>query len=154
MRFLNFVFLISLVSFNSIALTPDKIVGLGIAHVPEGRKIFQKLDVLENLELGAFIRRDYGAVQKDLEEIFELFPILKKRIRIIPAPEGVDSIENFVSVIVHPVRFKAIEVKNNEAIINAGSQSKAVLIGRFKKRLEEMQDILNQYFGIKNLTII
>ena len=97
------------------------------------------------------VARAIGLNNDNLRRMSE---ILKKRIRIIPAPEGVDSIENFVSVIVHPVRFKAIEVKNNEAIINAGSQSKAVLIGRFKKRLEEMQDILNQYFGIKNLTII
>lgn len=63
------------------ALLPNEIVSLGIAHAPEGRKIFQKLDVLENLELGAFIRRDRNAIQKDLEEIFELFPILKKRLK-------------------------------------------------------------------------
>ena len=63
------------------SLSPQKIVRDGIAHVPEGRKIFQRLDVLENLELGAFVRRDFGEIRKDLEEIFELFPILKKRLR-------------------------------------------------------------------------
>ena len=63
------------------ALLPEEMVRLGIAHAPEGRKIFQKLDVLENLELGAFIRCDRAAIAKDLEEIFELFPVLKKRLK-------------------------------------------------------------------------
>jgi branched-chain amino acid transport system ATP-binding protein len=62
-------------------LSTQEIVGLGIAHVPEGRKIFQRLDVLENLELGAFLRRDTHGVRADLEEIFTLFPVLKKRLR-------------------------------------------------------------------------
>ena len=66
---------------KSIASAPtEKIVRLGVAHAPEGRKIFQKLDVLENLELGAFIRRDRQLIQKDLEGIFEIFPVLKKRL--------------------------------------------------------------------------
>jgi branched-chain amino acid transport system ATP-binding protein len=59
----------------------QEIVGLGIAHVPEGRKIFQRLDVLENLELGAFLRRDAAGIRADLEEVFALFPVLKKRLR-------------------------------------------------------------------------
>lgn len=63
------------------ALSTQQIVGLGIAHVPEGRKIFQRLDVLENLELGAFLRKDAQGVRADLEEIFTLFPLLKKRLR-------------------------------------------------------------------------
>lgn len=63
------------------ALLPEEIVRLGIAHAPEGRKIFQKLDVLENLELGAFIRPDRSEIQRDIEEIYELFPILKKRMK-------------------------------------------------------------------------
>ena len=54
---------------------------LGISHVPEGRKIFQRLNVLENLELGAFVRKDKAESVKDLEQIFEFFPILKKRLK-------------------------------------------------------------------------
>ena len=61
--------------------TPELIVRAGIAHVPEGRKIFQKLDVLENLELGAFTRRDANGIKKDLENIFTLFPVLKERLK-------------------------------------------------------------------------
>ena len=63
------------------SLSAEGVVKLGIAHVPEGRKIFQRLDVMENLELGAFIRKDKREVQKDLEMIFDIFPILKNRLR-------------------------------------------------------------------------
>src|SRR3989338_2095048 len=62
------------------SLTPREIVLQGIANVHEGRKIFQRLDVLENLELGAFVRRDSAGILRDLDEILELFPILKKRL--------------------------------------------------------------------------
>ena len=63
------------------SLTPEEIVKCGIAHVPEGRKIFQRLEVIENLELGAFTRTDTKAIQQDLEILFEIFPILKKRLK-------------------------------------------------------------------------
>ena len=56
-----------------------EIVGMGIAMVPEGRRVFPELTVTENLLLGAHIRRDAGGVQRDLEWICELFPILKER---------------------------------------------------------------------------
>ena len=59
--------------------SPEDIVSAGISHVPEGRKIFQRLDVLENLELGAFTRHDKDAVQKDMAEIFTMFPVLEQR---------------------------------------------------------------------------
>ena len=67
---------------KSISLAaPEAIVRVGVAHVPEGRKIFQKLDVLENLELGAFTRRDAAGVRKDMENIFTLFPVLRQRMK-------------------------------------------------------------------------
>ena len=58
---------------------PDKIVAMGISQVPEGRRIFPKLSVLENLEMGAFLRDDHAEMKKDLTYIFELFPILHQR---------------------------------------------------------------------------
>ena len=60
-------------------LTPDVIVSLGISQVPEGRHIFPELTVLENLQMGAFLRFDKKEIKKDLEYIFELFPILTQR---------------------------------------------------------------------------
>jgi len=60
-------------------LSPEKIVRLGIAHVPEGRQVFPELSVNENLITGAFLRRDKDGIARDLEEVHEHFPILKER---------------------------------------------------------------------------
>ena len=62
-------------------LPPEKIVGLGIAHVPENRHVFPDLTVEENLRTGAFLRRDKAAVEHDLKGIFERFPRLQERRR-------------------------------------------------------------------------
>ena len=62
-------------------LPPHAIVALGISQVPEGRLIFPDLTVQENLDLGAFPRRDHAGIQKDLTYIFDLFPILAQRRR-------------------------------------------------------------------------
>ncbi|HHV96318.1 MAG TPA: ABC transporter ATP-binding protein [Clostridiaceae bacterium] len=56
-----------------------EIVKAGISHVPEGRRIFPDMTVRENLELGAFLRKDKDEIQKDMELVFARFPILKNR---------------------------------------------------------------------------
>lgn len=61
------------------SLAANKIVKLGISQVPEGRRIFPQLTVLENLELGAFGRRDRQGIKDDLALVFSLFPILAAR---------------------------------------------------------------------------
>jgi branched-chain amino acid transport system ATP-binding protein len=60
-------------------LATDRIVRLGIAQSPEGRRIFPRMTVLENLELGAFARKDRSAIAPDLERVFALFPRLAER---------------------------------------------------------------------------
>jgi branched-chain amino acid transport system ATP-binding protein len=60
-------------------LPPQEIVRLGICQSHEGRKCFQRMSVRENLELGAFLRRDSEGILKDLDRVFELFPRLKER---------------------------------------------------------------------------
>jgi len=60
-------------------MAPDKIVSLGISQVPEGRRIFPKLTVAENLDMGAFLRKDKEGILRDMEYIFELFPRLAER---------------------------------------------------------------------------
>ena len=60
-------------------LPPEKVVAAGIAQVPEGRRVFPDLTVLENLRTGAFLRRDKAAVEEDLEMVFSHFPRLKER---------------------------------------------------------------------------
>jgi len=61
-------------------LAPHKIVAHGIAQVPEGRMIFQNLTVLENLELGAYGRRDKSEIKSDLERVLGIFPHMKDRL--------------------------------------------------------------------------
>ena len=58
---------------------PEKRVALGVSQVPEGRLIFPDMTVLENLELGAFHRRDKLVIKEDLERAFDLFPVLRER---------------------------------------------------------------------------
>jgi branched-chain amino acid transport system ATP-binding protein len=62
-------------------LAPERIVALGIAHVPEGRRVFPGLTVEENLRTGAFLRSDTTEIEKDLDEVFRHFPRLKERRR-------------------------------------------------------------------------
>lgn len=62
-------------------LAPDKIVELGISQSPEGRMIFSNLTVKENLEMGAYIRKDKHGLNEDLEIIYELFPRIKERLK-------------------------------------------------------------------------
>jgi branched-chain amino acid transport system ATP-binding protein len=64
-----------------LTLSADRIVGAGISHVPEGRRIFANLTVMENLEMAAWlrIRKDKAAVQRDFQQVFALFPRLEER---------------------------------------------------------------------------
>jgi len=62
-------------------VAPDKIVQKHLVQVPEGRRIFQNLSVRENLELGAYLRKDHDKIKADMERIFVLFPRLKERVK-------------------------------------------------------------------------
>lgn len=58
---------------------PEKIVSMGISQVPEGRRVFQEMSVLENLEMGAYLRKDKKEILNDMENVFTRFPRLKER---------------------------------------------------------------------------
>jgi branched-chain amino acid transport system ATP-binding protein len=60
-------------------LRPHEITGLGISQSPEGRRVFARMSVQENLEMGAFLRRDKSAVAIDFERVYDLFPRLRER---------------------------------------------------------------------------
>jgi len=60
-------------------LRPHQVTSLGIAHVPEGRRIFKSLTVLENLRMGAFQRHDRDGIARDIDKVFALFPVLGER---------------------------------------------------------------------------
>ena len=62
-----------------VSLRPDNIVQMGICQVPEGRMIFPLLTVMENLDLGAYLRKDKDGIKADIERVFGLFPILRER---------------------------------------------------------------------------
>lgn len=64
---------------NITGSAPDYIVPKGIIQVPEGRRIFPDLTVAENLDMGAFLRKDEAEIKRDMEYVFELFPILSQR---------------------------------------------------------------------------
>lgn len=61
--------------------SPDAIVKSGLVQVPEGRRIFANLSVRENLDMGAYTRKDRAGIASDMDRVFELFPRLKERIR-------------------------------------------------------------------------
>jgi len=70
------------ITFDGIpihTMSPEKIVKMGLCQVPEGRRIFPQLSILENLDMGAYLREDKEGVQQDLEYVMDLFPILKER---------------------------------------------------------------------------
>ena len=65
---------------ETLRLKPEKIVALGLVQVPEADKVFSPLTVIENLQLGAYLRRDdKAAIEREMEKVFELFAILKER---------------------------------------------------------------------------
>jgi branched-chain amino acid transport system ATP-binding protein len=72
------------IRFNDREITetpPQEIVSMGVAHSPEGRHVFSRMSVHENLMLGAYLRRDEAGVNEDLERVYSLFPRLKERER-------------------------------------------------------------------------
>ena len=69
-------------NFNGQSLhqySTEQVVGQGICHCPEGRRLFPELSVIKNLQLGAYLRHDSDAVARDLERVYALFPILAER---------------------------------------------------------------------------
>ena len=96
------------------------------------------------------VMRSIGINNINLERLSR---VIGKKIKIVADPNGVNDMKNFVSVITKPVRFNSIEIVGDEIVINAGSQSKASLIGRDKVRLTEMENILGQYFGVRKVRV-
>lgn len=90
------------------------------------------------------VSRAVGGEGRNVKKLNE---ILRKKIKIIPIPLGVQHAKQFIEAIVSPVTFRDLEIKDNEIILTAGSQSKAALIGRNKRRFLEMQKIVKSYFG-------
>lgn len=97
-----------------------------------------------------FVMRAIGKGNINLEKLNR---IIGKKIKIVAIPNGREDMESFISIITRPIKFKGIDINGEEVVISAGMQSKAALIGRGKVRLEEMENILGQYFGVKKVRI-
>ena len=65
--------------YSLVGLAPHQIIGLGVAHVPEGRRVFPKMTVIENLRMGAYLRTNKTDIATTLGMIYEHFPILRER---------------------------------------------------------------------------
>jgi len=87
------------------------------------------------------------AIGEDAKNIRRIKEVTKKRIRIIACPRGVKDAKSFISAIVKPVEFQDLEITDDEIILTAGSQSKAALLGRNKRRVLEMKKIIKDFFG-------
>ena len=70
---------VSFCDHDLLSTEPHKILGLGMAHVPEGRRVFSRMTVMENLQMGAYIRNDASGILEDYDMVFERLPRLKER---------------------------------------------------------------------------
>lgn len=87
------------------------------------------------------------ALGREAENLRQMSNIIKKRVRVVAIPTGILDAKKFIEAVVSPVGFKDLEVTDNEIVLTAGSQSKAALLGRNKRRLLEMQGIIKDFFG-------
>ncbi len=99
---------------------------------------------------GSKVSEAIGDNGKNIKKMSE---IIGKKVKVVMEPKDISDAEKFISTIIYPVEMNGVEVENDMLIINAGPQSKAMLIGRNKVRLEEMKKIVKEYFG-KELKIV
>lgn len=145
-RFLNKTYL-SFLMTNTIDMQGIRNLNLfsNITHI-NTRFSFTYNDVVYFCVPKKVVRKALG---KNAENIKKISRILGKKVNVIGSPENkeAEEIKEFITKIISPVTVKEIKVSENEVIINAGRQSKAALIGRNKRRLNEMQEIVANYFG-------
>ena len=96
------------------------------------------------------------AIGKGAVNVKKLNDILRKKIKVVAMPPLDDSkgIGQFVGDVVSPVEFNKIDIKNDSAVIVAGRESKAALIGRGRQREKELADVLKNFFGIAKFRIM
>ena len=86
------------------------------------------------------------AIGEKGKNIKQMQDVLGKKIKVVPAPRGIEDAELFVKAVVSPITFRELQIKDNEIIVSAG-KSKAALIGRGKRRLQEMDKATKGFFG-------
>ena len=86
------------------------------------------------------------ALGQNAENLKKISGIIGKRIRVVAQPDGVEDAREFIERVVSPLTFSGLEITTDEIIMNAGKMNKALLIGREKRRLNEMQNIIKYFF--------
>ena len=86
------------------------------------------------------------AIGENAKNIRQMSQILGKKIKVVTIPKGLSDVKTFIQSVVSPVTFREVEITDDEIILTPGSQSKAALIGRNKRRLLEMQKIIRDFF--------
>ncbi len=86
------------------------------------------------------------ALGQNAENLKKMSSIVGKRIRVVAQPDGVEDAKEFIERVISPLTFNNLEITTNEIIMNAGRMNKALLIGREKRRLNEMQNIIKYFF--------
>lgn len=89
------------------------------------------------------VSKSIGENGKNVKKLNE---VLRKKIKIIPTPLGIHHAKDFIRAVISPNSFKDLQITENEVIINAGSQNKAALIGRNRRRMMELQIIIKDFF--------
>ena len=88
------------------------------------------------------------ALGKNGENLKKMSDILKRRIRVLQIPRGVEDAKSFIQAIIAPVTFKDMEINPEEIIVTAGNENKAALLGRNKRRINEMKTIVKDFFKL------
>jgi len=89
------------------------------------------------------IRKAIGPEGRNIRRISET---IRKRVKIVPIPRGIEDAKSFIEIVVDPVQIKEMEINENEIILGGNVQTKAALIGRNKTRLNQMQEIIRDFF--------
>lgn len=93
------------------------------------------------------------AIGENGVNVKKLCRIMNRKIKIVAIPSVPSDIANFIETIVYPVKLKRIVIEIGKATIQAGPQSKALLIGRNRVKINRLKDILERYFGISEIII-
>lgn len=117
--------------------------------------LFSKVTRIETPYCFVYNNTVYFCVQKNLmskaigenaQNIRRMSEILRKRVKIVAIPHDISEAKNFIEAVVEPVPIKEMEINENEIIVGGNVQTKAALIGRNKRRLIEMQEIIKGFF--------
>lgn len=92
---------------------------------------------------GSLMRKAIGPEGRNIRRISET---IRKRVKIVVVPRGVEDAKKFIEAVVDPVQIKEISINENEIVLGGNVQTKAALIGRNKRRLLEMQEIIKDFF--------